>query len=144
MLRSVLTLAAALTCAASFADPVAVLTGVGVAKDGDDILFGRVDVRLQGVAAPEMNTAEGREAKEALARLVDGLTVTCELDGTLAGKRPVGVCFVAGRDVGGLLIRAGFARDCPRYSRGRYQADEDFAISQGRSLKERYPLPSYC
>jgi endonuclease YncB( thermonuclease family) len=44
---------------------------------------------------------------------------------------------VDGRDIGGELIEAGLARDCPRYSHGRYAALEPEAA-------HRLPLPDYC
>ena len=123
---------------------VATLTGNGAVKDGDGILFGKVEVRLQGVAAPEMHDPGGREAKRALELLIKDSIVTCELDGTLARKRPVGICYVDGVDVGSALIKAGFARDCPNFSKGRYSTDERIAKESGRDLSLTYKLPGYC
>ena len=129
-------------------EPVAILTGVATAKDGDGVLFGRVEIRLQGVAAPEYNSRRkdegGQEAYEALASLVDGHEVRCELDGTTAVKRPVGICYLGGEDLGAVLVQNGFARDCPRYSQGRYRAAEQGARQHGRDLSAIYPLPDYC
>jgi endonuclease YncB( thermonuclease family) len=70
--------------------------------------------------------------------LVADREVTCDLaDGTRTRGRVVGVCRVGDRDIGAELIRAGLARDCPRYSKGRYAVLETPA---GRQL----PLPGYC
>jgi micrococcal nuclease len=44
---------------------------------------------------------------------------------------------VDGRDIGAELIEAGLARDCPRFSRGRYAELEPEAA-------RRLPLPGYC
>ena len=44
---------------------------------------------------------------------------------------------VDGRDIGAALIEAGLARDCPRFSRGRYAELEPEAA-------RRLPLPGYC
>jgi endonuclease YncB( thermonuclease family) len=44
---------------------------------------------------------------------------------------------VDGRDIGGELIEAGLARDCPRFSRGRYADLEPKAA-------RRLPLPGCC
>ena len=123
---------------------IATLTGLGAAHDGDGIKFGKVEVRLQGIAAPELHDKGGIAAKAALHNLIKGKTVRCELDGTLARKRPVGVCFVDGVDVGESLIKDGFARDCPRFSGGRYAEAEHTAKQNGATISETYKLPRYC
>ena len=69
--------------------------------------------------------------------LAAGRVVDCELDDTRTRGRVVGVCRVGGRDVWAELVGAGLARDCPRYSKGRYAGLETPA---GRRL----PLPGYC
>jgi len=105
------------------ADSGAVLSGVAGVKDGDGILFCDVEVRLQGIAAPEyrrgQTEAGGREALRALEALAKGKVVRCVLDGTTARRRPVGICYFDGQDLGAAMLEAGFARDCPRYSKGR-------------------------
>lgn len=128
---------------------VATLTGHALVKDGDGLLFGRVEVRLQGIAAPEIgrekNQREGALAKAALEELVEGSMVTCFLDGTTASSnRPVGVCYVGNSDLGEMLIRSGYARDCPRFSLGRYAIAENRARRNGLDLSAVYELPSYC
>lgn len=125
---------------------VATLTGVAAVKDGDGLLFGRVEVRLQGVAAPEQGDAEiGPAATEALREMALGREVTCHLDGTTASSnRPVGVCYVDGLDLGAELVRQGVARDCPTFSGGRYADEEHEAQGQGHDLAARYALPDYC
>lgn len=106
-----------------------------------------VDIRLQGIAAPEDNGAKrepgGPEATASLGRIVDGKHLTCALDGTTARGRPVAVCTVDGKDVGELQVRAGHARDCPGFSKGRYAAAE-LAARATRDLSAIYPLPGYC
>jgi micrococcal nuclease len=125
--------------------PVAQVIGVASVKDGDGLLFGKVEVRLQGVAAPELRDPYGEESKAALAALVEGKTGFCELDGTVASSnRPVGVCFIDGVEVGAEMIRLGFARDCPAFSLGRYEALELKARAEGRNLSLLYDLPEYC
>ncbi len=81
--------AIALTGGAMADGIAATLTGIPTVKDGDGLLFGKVEIRLQGVAAPEWSRYSGydpvgEEAKDALARLVDGQEVVCHLDGTRA------------------------------------------------------------
>jgi endonuclease YncB( thermonuclease family) len=113
--------------------------------DGDTISVEGVHVRLQGVAAPETRheglgiqaEAGGERAAAFLRRLVEGQTVACELTGERTHGREVGVCRHDGRDIGAAVIEAGLARDCPRFSQGRYARLEQPAA---KSL----PLPSYC
>jgi hypothetical protein len=63
------------------------------------------------------------EAATLLARLVDGQTLVHELTGERTQKRRVGGK-LDGCDVGTEVIAAGLARDCPRFSKGRYAAIE--------------------
>lgn len=125
-----------------------VIEGRATAKDGDGIVIRGTEVRMQGVAAPEDNgyrvDAGGPEATRALSALVDGKIVTCRLDGTSARGRPVGVCYLDGQDLGAILIRDGYARDCPRYSGGRYRHLEMQARDEGDDLSSIYELPGYC
>ena len=141
------------TVFAAVAAPVGVLSGVATAKDGDGVLFGQVEIRLQGIAAPEWNRRKrdpgGEASANSLRALVDGRMLRCELDGTTTGPksryRPVAICFLEdGRDIGMLQVLAGAARDCPRNSRGRYAAAEQRARASGRNLSAIYPLPDYC
>lgn len=124
------------------------MEGRATAKDGDGVVIGGVEVRMQGVAAPEDNGFRvdrgGPEATAALASLIDGENVRCELDGTQARGRPVGICYLDGQDLGAIMIRSGFARDCPRYSGGRYRSQEMEARQDDRDLSSIYDLPGYC
>lgn len=134
------------------ADPpfpvAATLSGIAGVKDGDGVLFGDVEVRLQGIAAPEDRRGQvdvgGKEATAALESLALGQLTVCILDGTTARRRPVGMCMVNGLDIGGEMVRTGFARDCPSYSRSRYARLEAEARAVGRDLSQIYALPDYC
>lgn len=138
----------ALSSPSSAFETVATVSGVGHVKDGDGILFGDIEVRLQGIAAPEDNSHKvetgGQESTANLMELVDGKYVVCHLDGTTAGKRPVGICFVNGIEVNRYQVRTGHARDCGKFSGGRYLDDEMAARRSGHDLHLIYELPSYC
>jgi endonuclease YncB( thermonuclease family) len=111
--------------------------------DGDTIAVGGITVRLKGIAAPEVphgsSSGErgGPEAAAFMEHLVGGRTAICELTRERTWGRRVGYCSVGGTDLGESIVRAGLARDCPRYSGGRYAAVEPAAA---RSL----PFPGYC
>lgn len=127
-------------------EPVATLVGVASVEDGDGLLFGQVEVRLQGIAAPELNEVMGAESRTGLLQIAAGREVVCRLDGTTAGRsgRPVGVCYVGDIDLGRAQVEAGLARDCPAYSDGRYRDAEMQARFEGRDLSRSYDLPGYC
>jgi micrococcal nuclease len=127
---------------------VGLLEGTATAKDGDDLYVNGVDIRLQGIAAPEDNSRKrdpgGPEASANLHRIVDGKQVVCQPDGTKTRGRPVATCSIGGVDIGLLQVEQGFARDCPRFSGGRYAAAEQKARAAGRNLSASYALPGYC
>ena len=116
----------------------AVLTGeITHVRDGDTIEVGGVPVRLNGVAAPELNEPIGQDAKRFMVRLVAGKAVRCELDGERSHDRVIGVCYLDGQDIGASIISAGLARDCARFSGGQYDAFNTAA-------SERLLLPGHC
>jgi micrococcal nuclease len=130
-------------------EPAGILTGVVSVKDGDGVLFGSVEIRLQGIAAPEYSSGKrekgGVPSSQYLRRLVSGEQLECYLDGkkTKSGG-PSGVCFFDGIDIGEHQVAAGHARDCPRFSKGRYSHSEALAVSKGIDLSKTYKLPDYC
>lgn len=56
---------------------------------------------------------------------------------TSTHDRLVGACYLDGSDIGAALIAAGLARDCPRYSGGRFADLETDA-------HRRLPRHRYC
>ena len=101
------------------------------------IEVGGVPVRLNGVAAPELNEPIGQDAKRFMVRLVAGKLLRCELNGERSHDRFIGACYLERQDIGASIISAGLARDCPRFSGGRYD-------SLNTAASERLPLPGYC
>jgi micrococcal nuclease len=105
--------------------------------DGDTLEVSGIRIRLNGVAAPERNEPGGAEATATMKQMTVGKTVRCSLTGKKTYKREVGTCWVGTLDLGAALIAAGKARDCPRYSGGRYAALEPNSVGF-------LPLPGYC
>jgi micrococcal nuclease len=129
-----------------FAAPVAAgerLAGRTHVLDGDTIVAGGIHVRLKGVATPEVvhpgsdGEPGGEAAKAFMVALIEGQTVVCDLTQERTHGRRVGYCYRDGQDVAEALIKAGLARDCPRYSMGRYVAVEPAAAAS-------LPFPGYC
>lgn len=93
--------------------------------DGDTIRCGDVRVRLHGVDAPEMDTPAGAPSRDALAAIVAGGPLACADTGGRTYGRVVAICRLQdGLDVGEAVIRAGWARDWPKFSGGRYATAE--------------------
>ena len=113
------------------------LEGVASAIDGDTIIINNYRIRLNGVSAPELSEEGGNEAKQAMQKILQNKTIKCSLSGRKSYERYIGVCWIGAVDVGALLVLQGFARDCFRYSGGRYSALEP---GPARYL----PLPQYC
>ena len=112
-------------------------------RDGNTIEVDGTAIRLQGIAAPEMDEPGGLEAATYMLQLVRGQEVTCELTGERSYDRLIGTCrlvetpTVGGGDIGAMIISVGLARDCPRFSGGCYR---DLETEASRAL----PLLGYC
>ncbi len=114
-------------------------------RDGDTIELGPIAIRLEGIAAPEGNEPGGAIAADAMRDLVLGEDLRCDLTGDRSHDRVIGVCFLDdGRDVGEVMVFQGNARDCYRFSRGRYADAERHARTMGHDLSQIYALPEYC
>lgn len=107
-------------------------------RDVDTIEVSNLPVRLNGVDGPELDERGGQVAKRWMQRMILRKPVRCWLTGKKTYDRWVGTCFDASeRDIGALAISAGQARDCPRYSGGKYTSLES---NESRKL----PSHSYC
>jgi micrococcal nuclease len=119
------------------------LTGIVThVRDGDTIEVQGVAIHLNGLSAPERNQPFGPDATAFMNWMVLEREVTCELNGERNRDRLIGVCFYQGVDIARLIIREGYALDCPRYSKGRYAEDE--ALAKDSGIKDQYSLPKYC
>jgi micrococcal nuclease len=95
-------------------------------RDGDTIEVGGLPIRLQGLAAPEGDEPGGDEATEAMVEMVLGRELRCELDSERTYDRCVGIYYLEGRDISGIMVRRGLARDCARFSRVRWGTPVDY------------------
>lgn len=119
------------------------LVGRAHVLDGDTVVVAGIHVRLKGVAAPEVAHAGeagepgGDAARAFMTALIEGQTVVCDLTRERTHGRRVGYCTLDGQDIAAELIKAGLARDCPRFSAGRYAQLETAAAAE-------LPFPGYC
>lgn len=107
-------------------------------RDVDTIEVSGRPIRLNGLDGPELDEKGGRVAKRWLTRKVLHKPVSCELTGEKTYDRWVGTCYTTGGDdLGVLAVKEGFARDCPRYSGGKYARYET-------PESRRLPNHGYC
>jgi len=92
----------------------AALNGTGLAgpvthvRDGDTVEVRGVPVRIANLDCAERDTAAGRRATQAMARLADSGPLACRLSGRRSYDREVGTCAMSdGRDIGAVLIAQG-------------------------------------
>jgi len=93
------------------------LQGRAYAVGADTLHVAGATVRLTGIEAPESGQRCGKAgnrswrcgaaAEAALARLVNGRTVSCSLSGSDDMGRPLGQCSIGQKDVGAELVRQG-------------------------------------
>lgn len=90
--------------------------------DGDTIVIDRVNIRLAGVDAPELDHPYGQQAKRALMALCRGQVVTAVTDGSASYERTVATCTLEdGRDLAAEMVKSGLALDWNKHSGGRYR-----------------------
>ena len=107
-------------------------------RDVDTIVVGDIPIRLNGLDGPELSEPQGKEARTWLVRLLNKSTVKCLLNGETSYDRVIGVCYLFdGTDIGELAVRNGYARDCARFSGGRYRKFET-------TESKRLPSHNYC
>ncbi len=111
------------------------------AERGDVVSIAGQRYRLWGIAAPRLNEYGGYTAAQHLRQLIAGNPVTCITTGQMADRLPLARCRVNGKDVAALLVAGGFARDCPRQSRGNYAALERQAVV---NVAGGFDLPPEC
>lgn len=114
------------------------VTGAAEAIDGDSLKIGQEEFRLKGIDAPEFtqlckvsgrDAACGREARQALRRLVGSGLVTCVGNERDRFGRRLAYCRVRGIDINAAMVREGQA-----LAFGEYQREEDEAKAAYKGL----------
>lgn len=79
-------------------------------RDGDTVEVLGVPVRIANLDCAERGTAKGRAATVRMRELAHTGAFSCQLEGRKSYDREVGVCSVAGRDVGEIMISERYCR----------------------------------
>lgn len=120
MRRVLLALAILLTPVAAKTEPL-VCASPGI-TDGDTVRCGSgVRIRLWGIQAPERDQPGGPAATRALAQIIDGRDLICDLRGK-SYNRVVARCWAGGEDIAEAMVTRGHAADWPKHSGGFYGA----------------------
>ena len=101
------------------------LTGSAYVVDGDTMVIQKIQIRLFGVDAPEMDHPFGKNAKWALGALCKGKSIRAEVTEQDAHGRTVAKCYLEdGRDLSAEMVKLGLAIDLPKFSGGEYSSME--------------------
>lgn len=107
------------------------IVGRATAMDGDSLRVDGVEIRLEGIDAPELaqlceREGEpwrcGREARAVLAEALRGHAVTCRVAGRDRYRRRLARCEAAGRDLASFLVSEGWAVAYGDYEREERRA----------------------
>ena len=94
-----------------------------------------VELRLEGIDAPEICQAWGPEAKQALSELLLGKEVSVKTVGRDTHGRTLGTVYVGTQNINKLMVQEGHAWSSRyKYDRGPYIADERMAKALNRGL----------
>ena len=128
-----------------------------IISDGDTIKIDGEKIRFSGIDAPEsyfkgkkqickLEEKEifcGEISKNKLIEKIGIYSVECVLEKNKDKyKRSVGECFVKGESLSVYMVRNGFALDWPRYSKGKFSKDQEFAKDNNLgiwAMKFEYP-----
>ena len=110
---------------------------VGI-HDGDSITVlsvekKQIQIRLEGIDAPELKQAFGSRAKEHLSSLIMGKDVTLIVKGEDLYKRSLSKIFLGAQDVNLTMISDGFAWHYSKYSKDKKFAE---AEAEARTKKK--------
>jgi endonuclease YncB( thermonuclease family) len=94
-----------------------------------------VELRLEGIDAPEICQAWGAEARQALSELVLGKEVSVKTVGRDTHGRTLGTLYLATQNINKLMVQEGHAWSTRyKYDRGPYVADERMARALSRGF----------
>jgi micrococcal nuclease len=128
---------------------VSLLNGVvKLCHDGDTCTVisdgKKLKIRFAGIDTPELKQKFGVEARNFTQTLVKDKTVNLECNGK-SFKRLTCTVFLNTKNINQEIVKAGWAYDSPKYSKGAYSSDESNARSKKIGLwSVANPLSPHC
>lgn len=102
--------------------------------DGDTFVASGLKIRLWGIDAPERGEPYYDNSRMLLEKILKSGGLRCAPVDRDRYQRFVMQCSSDDADIGALMVRAGFARDYRRYSKGYYAQEQEAAQSAGAGL----------
>tara|TARA_Y100001936_G_C15624678_1_gene433429 strand:+ start:70 stop:591 length:522 start_codon:yes stop_codon:yes gene_type:complete len=127
----------------SYGNEKNIIKGNAIVVDGDTIKINGKKIRFGGIDAPESyfrdkkqtcieNNEEvfcGQISKDKLIKKIGSNFVNCKIEKNKDKyKRLLGECFVKEESLSVFMVRNGYAFDWPRYSKGKFANDQEYAM----------------
>ena len=141
----------------SYSDENNIIKGNAIIVDGDTIKINGKIIRFGGIDAPESyfkgkkqscieDNKEvfcGKISKIKLIEKIGSNSLNCKIEKNKDKyKRLIGECFIKNESLSIFMVRNGYAFDWPRYSKGKFASDQEYAKinKQGFwNMKFEYP-----
>ena len=138
-------------------DDLKFISGSAIVIDGDTIKINGERIRFGGIDSPESNffgkkqfcflkyieVLCGQLSSKKLKKKIGNNFVNCLLEKKKDNyKRYLGECFIHNESLSVYMVRNGYAFDYPKYSKGKFKEDQEFAeyYSLGLwNMKFEYP-----
>ena len=126
----------------SYSDEKNTIKGKALIIDGDTIKINDKKIRFGGIDAPEsyfMGKKQtciednkdifcGQISKDKLIEKIGNNSINCKIEKNKDRyKRSVGECFIKEESLSVFMVRNGYAFDWPRYSKGKFANDQEYA-----------------
>ncbi len=126
----------------SYSDENNITKGKAIVIDGDTIKIKDEQIRFGGIDAPESyyrgkkqtcikdnkKVFCGQISKEKLIEKIRNNSLNCKIEKNKDRyKRLVGECFIKEESLSVFMVRNGYAFDWPRYSKGKFAKDQEYA-----------------
>ena len=126
----------------SYSDENNINKGKAIVVDGDTIKINGEQIRFGGIDAPESyyrgkkqtcikdnkKVFCGQISKDKLIEKIGNNSLNCKIENNKdIYKRSVGECFIKEESLSAFMVRNGHAFDWPRYSKGKFAKDQEYA-----------------
>ena len=126
----------------SYSDENNTIKGKAIVVDGDTIKIKGEQIRFGGIDAPESyyrgkkqtciednkKILCGKISKYKLIEKIGNNSINCKIEKNKDRyKRSVGECFLKNESLSAFMVRNGYAFDWPRYSKGKFANDQEYA-----------------